>query len=400
MKLEGYYSSGEFANKAHITKKTIRYYDEHNILKPSFVNENGARFYTDEDFARLQQILFLKYLGFSLDDIREMTMRNGDRSFLLESLHMQLELMEERLEQMQLMRQALQEASEAVDHGDHVDWSQMLQVVNVNEMEQKLKNQYLNSSNISARINLHKEYAANKKGWFPWMFEQCRIRSGDTVLELGCGDASLWLENNERIPEKVRIILSDISDGMMRDVKRSIGTEDARFRFDVMDAHQIHMPTNSVDLLLANHVLFYCEDLKQVFQEVKRVLKPDGIFVCSTYSGNHMKEISELVQEFDDRIVLSADRLYERFGKENGEVLLNKEFMDVRWIQYEDHLNVTDADALISYVLSCHGNQNRYIVDRYREFRTFVKKKVEKGFYITKDAGIFVVKKIKRELLH
>ena len=53
MKLPGYYSSGEFAKKAHITKKTIRYYDEHNILKPSYVNENGARFYNDDDFARL-----------------------------------------------------------------------------------------------------------------------------------------------------------------------------------------------------------------------------------------------------------------------------------------------------------------------------------------------------------
>ena len=394
MQLPGFYSSGEFASKAHITKKTIRYYDEHHILKPSFVNENGARFYTDEDFARLQQILFLKYLGFSLDDIREMTMRNSDRSFLSDSLHMQLGLMEERLEQMQLMKQALQEASEAVDHGDQVNWSHMLQVVNVNEMEQKLKNQYLNSSNISARINLHKEYTANRQGWFPWLYEQCRIRPGDTILELGCGDASLWLENQKRIPTDVHIILSDLSDGMLRDVRRSIGTEDQRFHFDVMDAHQIHMPDNSIDLLIANHVLFYCENLQQVFREVKRVLKSDGIFVCSTYSSNHMKEISELVQEFDDRIVLSADRLYERFGKENGELLLKKEFANIRWIQYEDHLNVTDADALIAYVLSCHGNQNRYIVDRYRDFRSFVKKKTDRGFYITKDAGVFIVKKM------
>ena len=393
MKLEGYYSSGEFANKAHITKKTVRYYDEHNILKPSFVNENGARFYTDKDFARLQQILFLKYLGFSLDDIREMTMRNSDMSFLSESLHMQLGLMEERLEQMQLMKQALIEASEAVDQGAAVDWSQMLQVVNLNEMEQKLKSQYLNSSNISARINLHKEYAVNKKGWFPWLFEQCQIQPGDTILEIGCGDASLWRENRERIPENIKIILSDLSDGMMRDVKRSIGKKDERFRFDVMDAHQIHMPDASVDLLIANHVLFYCEDLQQVFREIKRVLKPDGIFICSTYSGSHMKEISELVKEFDDRIVLSADRLYERFGKENGKELLQKEFKDIVWVQYEDHLSVTDADALLAYILSCHGNQNRYIVDRYRDFRVFVKKKTEKGFYITKDAGIFIVKK-------
>ena len=270
----------------------------------------------------------------------------------------------------------------------------MLQVVNVNEMEQKLKNQYLNSSNISARINLHKEYTANRQGWFPWLYEQCRIRPGDTILELGCGNASLWLENQKRIPTDVHIILSDLSDGMLRDVRRSIGTEDQRFHFDVMDAHQIHMPDNSIDLLIANHVLFYCENLQQVFREVKRVLKSDGIFVCSTYSSNHMKEISELVQEFDDRIVLSADRLYERFGKENGELLLKKEFANIRWIQYEDHLNVTDADALIAYVLSCHGNQNRYIVDRYRDFRSFVKKKTDKGFYITKDAGVFIVKKM------
>ena len=122
MKLPGYYSSGEFARMAHITKKTIRYYDEHNILKPSLVNENGARFYTDEDFARLHQILFLKYLGFSLDDIREMTIRNSDHHFMSEFLHMQLGFIEERMEQMELMKQALLDASQAIDNGETVDW--------------------------------------------------------------------------------------------------------------------------------------------------------------------------------------------------------------------------------------------------------------------------------------
>ena len=36
--------------------------------------------------------------------------------------------------------------------------------------------------------------------------------------------------------------------------------------------------------------------------EIKRVLKPGGTFICSTYSSRHMKEISELVKGFDDRI--------------------------------------------------------------------------------------------------
>ena len=54
MKKDGFYSSGEFAKMAHITKKTLRYYDAHNILKPSYLTPYGARFYSDEDFARLQ----------------------------------------------------------------------------------------------------------------------------------------------------------------------------------------------------------------------------------------------------------------------------------------------------------------------------------------------------------
>ena len=66
MKKDGYYVSGKFAEMAHVTKKTLRYYDDQNILKPSYVAENGTRYYTDNDFAKLQQILFLKYLSFSL----------------------------------------------------------------------------------------------------------------------------------------------------------------------------------------------------------------------------------------------------------------------------------------------------------------------------------------------
>ena len=87
-----YYSSGEFARMAQITVRTVRYYDKQNILKPSLVTPTGARFYTEEDFARLQQILLLKYLGFSLDDIREMTIDDADYHFMLNALNIQLKL--------------------------------------------------------------------------------------------------------------------------------------------------------------------------------------------------------------------------------------------------------------------------------------------------------------------
>ena len=108
MKKEGYYSAGELMKLAHITKKTIRYYDEHHILKPSYVEPNTrTRFYTDDDLARLQQILLFKALGFSLSDIMEMTINESDTHFMVDSLNLQKKLVEDRIEQLQIVARTI-----------------------------------------------------------------------------------------------------------------------------------------------------------------------------------------------------------------------------------------------------------------------------------------------------
>ena len=393
MKKGGYYSSGEFARMAHVTLRTVRYYDKQDILKPSLVTESGARFYTDEDFARLQQILLLKYLGFSLDDIREMTIGDSDYDFMLNSLNIQLRLVRDRIEQMQLVEKAIQDTAQVIQEQHTIDWSQMLNLIHLTGMEKSLKNQYQNATNISSRINLHNLYSQNKQGWFPWIFQQCHIRPGLRILELGCGDGTLWTENLSLIPEDISITLSDISSGMLRDARRAIGSSDTRFAFRAFDCKKIPYKDESFDLVLANHVLFYCDDIPAVLKEVCRVLSPGGHFLCSAYGKAHMQEVSQLVEDFDDRIVLSADKLYERFGRENGRKILDPFFPDAKWHSYEDFLLVQDAEPLISYVLSCHGNQNQYILDHYKEFRAFATKKTAKGFRITKDAGVFLCEK-------
>ena len=393
MKKDGYYSSGEFARMSHVTLRTVRYYDKQDILKPSLVTESGARFYTDEDFARLQQILLLKYLGFSLDDIREMTIGDSDYHFMLNSLNIQLRLVRDRIEQMQLVEKAIQDTAQVIKEQHTIDWSQMLNLIHLTGMEKSLKNQYQNATNISSRINLHSLYSQNRQGWFPWIFEQCRISPGLRILELGCGDGTLWTDNLSLLPEDIFITLSDISSGMLRDARRAIGSSDTRFAFRAFDCRKIPCKDESFDLVIANHVLFYCDDIPAVLKDVRRVLAPGGRFLCSAYGKAHMQEVSQLVQDFDERIVLSADRLYERFGRENGQSILAPFFPKAQWLSYEDCLLVQDAEPLISYVLSCHGNQNQYILDRYKEFRAYTARKTAKGFRITKDAGVFICEK-------
>lgn len=390
MNLPGYYSSGQFARMSNVSLRTIRYYDKQNILKPSYVNPSGARFYTDSDFARLQQILLLKYLGFSLNDIREMTIKDMDYHFMLNSLNMQKKLVQDKIEQMQLVESAIENTVSAIEQKQQVDWSQMLDLIHLTSMEKSLRTQYQNASNISARIRLHQEYSVNRQGWFPWIYEHCGIKNGMQILELGCGNGAIWNENRSKLPAKLDIILSDISEGMLRDVRRTLGQSDSRFSFHTFDCHEIPFPDHSFDLVMANHVLFYCDDIQTVCREVRRVLRPGGLFVCSTYGSGHMREISELVQKFDSRIVLSAENLYERFGLENGPAYLLPFFCDVQCKKYEDSIELSKPEPLIEYILSCHGNQNQFLLERYTDFRSFVEKKTSHGFHITKDAGIFL----------
>ena len=396
MKLPGYYSSGEFARMANVTIRTIRYYDKQNILKPSYVNEEtGARYYTDTDLVQLQQILLLKYLGFSLDDIKELTIEDADSHILRNQLNLQLTLIQDKIEQMQLVQKAIEDTTTALDQNKDINWSQMLDLIHLTGMESSLKTQYQNANNITSRIRLHSMYSQNKQGWFPWVYEQCDIGPGMRILEIGCGNGSLWAENKALLPEtNITITLSDISRGMIRDARRTLldNNKDTRFSFQVFSGEQIPYDDASFDLIIANHVLFYCENINDVCHEVRRVLKSSGRFVCSTYGSNHMKEITDLVQEFDPRIVLSGDKLYDQFGLQNGESILQRQFQSIETRLYPDELIVDQAEPLMEYILSCHGNQNQYLLDRYKDFRSFVEKKTKNGFHITKEAGIFIAR--------
>ena len=388
MKKQGYYTTGEFAEKAHVTLRTIRWYDSKNLLKPSGYTDGGARLYTDADLAKLQQILLFKYLGFSLDDIREMIMTGSDEEYLLGSLDIQKKLVQEKIEELNDVYQALDKTKEAIEKHHGKELNAMLNLIHITGADQSLKTQYLNSTNVSARIRLHSEYSVNQEGWFPWLYRMSEIQDGMNILEIGCGNGALWLENMNYIPPHVHITLSDISDGMLRDAKNSINDE--RFSFSCFNAEKIPFEDESFDVVYANHMLFYCENIDLVVKECRRVLKKGGKLICSTYSKRHMKEITELVQEFDKDIVLSSDVLYEKFGLNNGNEILNRYFGSVECIRYEDFIEISDSEPLINYIVSCHGNQNRILIDHYREFRDFVADKVKNGFHITKDAGIFI----------
>jgi DNA-binding transcriptional MerR regulator len=71
------YTVKQLADLAGVSPRTLHYYDQIGLLRPEKVARNGYRFYSDPAMLRLQQILFFKELGFSLEEIREILDRPG-----------------------------------------------------------------------------------------------------------------------------------------------------------------------------------------------------------------------------------------------------------------------------------------------------------------------------------
>ncbi|MEO4053820.1 MerR family transcriptional regulator [Solibacillus sp. CAU 1738] len=102
------YSIGEFAKKTGITIRALHYYDEIDLLKPTFISNAGRRYYSDANIIQLQKIVTLKFLGYSLEKIHELIhLHDWD---LQESLQFQKQEMIQKREHLDRVIRALDHA--------------------------------------------------------------------------------------------------------------------------------------------------------------------------------------------------------------------------------------------------------------------------------------------------
>ncbi|MBB5182894.1 MerR family transcriptional regulator [Catenisphaera adipataccumulans] len=380
--MKRYYTTGSFAKMANVSERTIRYYDQIGLLKPSYVKENGYRQYSEKDFIKLQKIVALRHLGFSLEEIYPMVEEETD---IRDSFRMQIDLIDRELNHLQSLRDAL---AQVASH--EADWQEVVSVVQLFNQESKWIENYKDANQLNIRIALHDQFSVNPKGWFPWLYEHIDFSRIMRLLEIGCGNGKLW-ENRTMDLRHREIFLSDLSEGMVEEVRRKLGKD---FNCIVIDGQHIPFKDDYFDALIANHVLFYIKDLDQCMAEMHRVLRPGGVLYCTTYGKEHMKEIEQLAQAFDKRVKLSDQPLADAFGAENGEQLLREHFSDVQRIDYPDSLRITAAQPLINYIMSCHGNQNEILAPQLPEFKKFLQSFIDKKGYIEvkKQAVLFTAK--------
>jgi len=107
------YKVKEFAEKAGVTVRTLHHYDRLGLLKPSGRTDVGYRLYADRDFARLQQIVTLKFIGLPLKEIR--TLLDSADLDLQSTLRLQRRLLTEKRRQLEMAILAVELAEREVE---------------------------------------------------------------------------------------------------------------------------------------------------------------------------------------------------------------------------------------------------------------------------------------------
>lgn len=254
--------------------------------------------------------------------------------------------------------------------------------------------QYRDAANLTARSSLHERFSTNKAGWFNWVFEQLlmALPEQSCILELGCGPAWLWRHNRDLMPAGWRIVLTDLSPGMVDRARADLSEQNAgQFEFDVIDAQAIPYTNASFDAVVANHMLYHVPDRPRALSEIRRVLKPGGRLFAAANGQDHMAELWAMVLQ-----VAGADRGANRsdlyFGLENGSEQLAVWFTHVERRDYPDSLLVTEAEPLIAYATSSElwGVQGDMAATRLLVERVQQQLASEGMIRITKNSGMFV----------
>lgn len=185
--------------------------------------------------------------------------------------------------------------------------------------------------------------------------------------------------------------LSDLSEGMVEQAEQNLVTSNRPFTFAQFDAQAIAFADSRFDAVIANHMLYHVPDRQKTYAEVKRVLKPGGLFYAAANSRDHMRQVMELEDHLGilggvKAFVAAAD-----FFLENGGDELAAWFSHVTLRRQEEVLLVTEAQPLCDYVLSATDGSG-IAAGTLERLRDMVETEIkEKGaFGIDKVSGLFI----------
>lgn len=126
---------GQLARQTGLSVRTLHHYDKIGLLSPSYRTRTGHRLYARADILRLQQIVSLKQLGFSLNEIRDCFNREGFSPQRV--IHMHISHLKGQIERQTRLCARLEAIAACLDSAREVSVEDLMQTIEVTTMMEK-----------------------------------------------------------------------------------------------------------------------------------------------------------------------------------------------------------------------------------------------------------------------
>jgi DNA-binding transcriptional MerR regulator len=188
---------GELARRTGLTVRTLHHYDEIGLLKPSQHTGSGHRLYTAGDLARLQQVLSLRGLGFSLEEVRGCLDRPDFSP--LEVIRLHVARLRERIEQQQRLCALLEGLARYFQLVGEVPAEEFLRTIEVMTMTEPLytPEQMMQFEEAAKQVG-PEECRAIEEGWTALLAEVRANRDLDPASPEAQAIGRRWEEHLER----------------------------------------------------------------------------------------------------------------------------------------------------------------------------------------------------------
>jgi DNA-binding transcriptional MerR regulator len=169
----------EFAEMTKITVRTLHYYDQLGLLKPSYQKANGYRVYTEADLLKLQQIVTLKFMGFSLDQVRELLNSKGYEA--VKSLRVQAGAVKDEIARLREASRAIGQVLSLLETEGRINQKKLIKIMEVIQMGEDIKKTWHEKFFTEAEL---KEFQEVGKKYTPEMVKAYQDRWAALIEEV------------------------------------------------------------------------------------------------------------------------------------------------------------------------------------------------------------------------
>jgi len=193
-----------------VTVRTLQYYDKEGLLSPSSESEGGRRLYTDKDLIILHQIISLKSLGFSLDDIKHRLIPLETPTDVATALTEQADSIRDKIEQLTASLTAIEQLKEEVLQMQTVNFKKYADII-VN-LQMKNDSYYLIKRFDDETLD-HIRNRFDKESGLNFMDRFNRL--SDEIIELQKANVPPESEKCQRIVKEYWGLITEFTNGDM-----------------------------------------------------------------------------------------------------------------------------------------------------------------------------------------